>query len=292
MRLPRQWLAARWSRTSHSPRVVEPGQPGPPALLIAVVRRTSQSRSQVPCWVSRRRRLPGRIPSADGSGTARGRSPGCQAGGASRGTRAGPRRESCGPRCVQGSGGNRSSTDARIWHVELKREVSLTAWRAPAHQEAVYASGNTPMGSVILTRRPGDRGHAESAAEAREDWAVTLQSGQRLEVHGLAAPGFLVRKRLRGGVAGSLDGQACRVAVSSAYFWPKRSVCLQGDSVELAFTTRGLAMSLMEDGEMRGVRRGGGWEFSASTAPAILAACLFEWAEMAYFLRTPGLRLL
>ncbi len=47
MTLPRQALLARWSRTSHSPRVVEPVQPGPPALFRAVVRRTSQSRGWV-----------------------------------------------------------------------------------------------------------------------------------------------------------------------------------------------------------------------------------------------------
>lgn len=176
--------------------------------------------------------------------------------------------------------------------MELKRDVSLTTWRAPAHQEAVYASGHTPLGSVILTRGPGDRGRAESAGEAWEDWVVTLRAGQRLEVHGLAAPGYPVRKRLRMGVAGSVEGRPCRVTVSSAYLWSKRSVCLRGDRGELAFTTTGLAMSLAEDGVVRGVRRGGGWEFSAPTAPAILAACLFEWAEMAHFLRTPGLRLL
>ncbi|MFJ7264747.1 hypothetical protein ACIQV2_31840 [Streptomyces globosus] len=176
--------------------------------------------------------------------------------------------------------------------MKLTRDVSLIKWTNPVHEEAVYASGSTPLGRVVLTRRPGNRLHTEAAADALEDWGLSLEGEERLTAMGLASSTYASRKWLRMGIAVSVDDEACRATVSSAFLRTNRSVRLVGPTADMEFRPRGVGVVLLESGEPRGVRRVREWEFATPTASAVLAACLFEWAEMDYFLRTPGLRLL
>ncbi|MFI8965570.1 hypothetical protein ACIGO8_26055 [Streptomyces sp. NPDC053493] len=175
------------------------------------------------------------------------------------------------------------------WH--LRRDRSQD-WRSPASREAVYATGTTPLGRVALTRKPGSRTSAEAAADGHENWVLSLRDSERLTVHGLAAPGYGSRKVVRAGVEGILDGSALRIAAMSALLQSGRSVRMTGASLDITFVPRRLTVRLLEAGVERGVRPPGGWRFSHPTDAAILAACLFEWAELDHFLRTPGLRAL
>ncbi|MGW5423465.1 hypothetical protein [Streptomyces sp. NPDC003943] len=171
----------------------------------------------------------------------------------------------------------------------LRKDASRD-WRAPASRTAVYATGTTPLGSVALTRRPGARTSAEAAAEGWEDWVLSLRDEERLTVRGLAAPGYVSRKVIKKGVDGDLDGAGVRITASSALAQSKRSVRVQGAAIDVVFMSKGLSVHLLESDVSRGSRSPSGWQFSHPTDTAVLAACLFEWAELEYFLRTPGLR--
>lgn len=175
--------------------------------------------------------------------------------------------------------------------LDLRREPSLV-WRAPALDEAVYATGTTPVGQVALTRRPAVRTNPQSAADGWEDWILSLRDERRMEVRGLAAPGYPARKLAKKGLEGSLDGVGFRLGVSSSLLQSRRSVRLEGASVNVLFAPRGLTVQLLEGGSVRGTRGPTGWDLSHPTDSAVLAVCLFEWAEMDHFLRTPGLRAL
>ncbi|MFC8267933.1 hypothetical protein ACFUIZ_19700 [Streptomyces cinereoruber] len=174
----------------------------------------------------------------------------------------------------------------------LRKEVNLLAWRSPATAEAAHASATTPAGDVVLTRGPGSRTRPEAAAESWENWIFSLRGEPRMEVHGLGAPGALSRKLLGRGIAGTFDGEAFKVSVSSAFAPSKRSVDIAGTTVDIAFKVAGLNIHLLQKGECRGVRNAGKWDISVPDDAAALSACLFEWADMDHFLRMPGLRLL
>ncbi|MFD8641751.1 hypothetical protein ACFV14_15795 [Streptomyces zaomyceticus] len=168
----------------------------------------------------------------------------------------------------------------------------MGSWRAPATQETVYAKGATPAGEVVLTRGPGDRSRPEAAAESWEDWTLSLEGEPRVRLRGLGAPGYLSRKLLGRGIDGTWDGRACQVRVASAAARSKRSVDIAGGPVDVRFRLSGLSIQLLQGDECHGVRSAGRWDLSTPTDGAALGACLFEWAEMDYFLRMPGLRLL
>ncbi len=65
---------------------------------------------------------------------------------------------------------------------------------------------------------------------------------------------------------------------------------MKGLSVD--FTPHGLGVELCEDGRRVGLRRSGIWRLEGASVGATLSVCLFEWAEMSYFLRTPLIRAL
>lgn len=60
----------------------------------------------------------------------------------------------------------------------------------------------------------------------------------------------------------------------------------------IVFTPGGLSVELRESGSRVALRRSGNWELEGASVGATLSVCLFEWAEMEYFLRTPFFRTL
>ncbi|MFE7414816.1 hypothetical protein [Streptomyces laurentii] len=129
-------------------------------------------------------------------------------------------------------------------------------------------------------------------ANGWEDWILSLRGEERLTVSGFAAPGYDSRKRIRGGLDGHLDGVGIRVTAASALVQSKRWVRLAGTPLEITLRPRGLSIDLREGDVVRAVRSPAGWRFLEPTDRVVLVACLFEWADMEYFLRTPGVRVL
>ncbi|MER8234601.1 hypothetical protein [Streptomyces sp. NPDC094049] len=154
----------------------------------------------------------------------------------------------------------------------------------------MYATGVTPVGPVVLTRGPGARSCPEAAADGWEDWTLALRGEPRLRIQGLGAPGHLSRKLLARGLDGVWDGEECRVRVASSLARSRRSASVERASVRVAFRPAGLRTQVVQGDEPQGSRSGGRWDLSAPTDTVVLGVCLFEWAEMDHFLRTPGLR--
>ncbi|MEU7024730.1 hypothetical protein ABZ990_29435 [Streptomyces sp. NPDC046203] len=132
----------------------------------------------------------------------------------------------------------------------------------------------------------------EAAADAWEDWVLSLRGEERLTIRALGAPGYAAQRRVRVGLDGQLDGAAVRLTAASALFRSGRSVRLTGTSSDVTLTPKGLGIRLQEDGVTRGMRLWSGWKFPDPTGHTVLAACLFEWAMLDYFPQTPVLRLL
>ena len=174
--------------------------------------------------------------------------------------------------------------------VKLTRNVTLGKWRGPCEKEGVYGEAATPLGKVTLIRSPASRTDILALAERRERWKLIL-SGVVMELRNFGAPGHMSQKLLKRGVSGQFDETGFDIEASSAWRYSRRHLSFSG--LDVTFVPRIMGVELREGGRqvaLRGI--GGDWGMCNASEKAVLSACLFEWADMGFFLRTPFVRLL
>ena len=169
--------------------------------------------------------------------------------------------------------------------------MTLGKWRDPCEKEGVYGEVATPLGKVTLIRSPASRADILSIAERRERWKLILSDDVVMELKDFGAPGYVSQKLLKRGVSGRFDGAEFDIEASSAWRYSRRRVSFSGLGV--TFVPELMGVELREGGRqvaLKGV--GGDWDMRNASGKAVLSACLFEWADMGFFLRTPFARLL
>ncbi|GHF89985.1 PH domain-containing protein [Streptomyces filamentosus] len=173
----------------------------------------------------------------------------------------------------------------------LHRLVTRDQWNRYAAREAVYARADTPRGEVTLTRGPGVGRDPEEIANGAERWTLDLRGETRMVLFRICAGGYGSRWSLGRGVDGEFDGVPFRYSGRSALRPSRRAVVLEGDGIDVRFVHRGFGQVLVEGGE-RAALYGGlrGWDLTDASDPAVLAACVHEWAGAGHFLRTPVFR--
>lgn len=174
--------------------------------------------------------------------------------------------------------------------MDFTREVSLTAWRSPAKTGMIFARAATHIGEVVLVRGPSAHPTALSAAEGREEWTISLPEAVSMKIAEFGAPGVVSARILKSGTLGELNGVPFEIRTVSSFRKSSRKVLFDG--LGIVFVTRGLRIYACQDGVDIASRFAGRWETSVLSPTGIVSLCLFEWGEMAHFLRTPFMRLL
>ncbi|MEV5654192.1 hypothetical protein [Streptomyces sp. NPDC052291] len=171
---------------------------------------------------------------------------------------------------------------------DFKYDISGALWSSPAKTEAVYSRVETPLGEVTLLRGPSSTRTPIAVADGWEDWIVTLSGVSEAKVAGLGAPLYVGRKRLEFGVEGELNGAEFSIRTHSSLRRSARIVSFDG--LGITFTVRGLKVFVHEGDNCVATAVAGDWDIVTPSAAGIISICLFVWADMAYFLRTPFFR--
>ncbi|TRV74249.1 hypothetical protein FKN01_24950 [Streptomyces sp. 130] len=149
---------------------------------------------------------------------------------------------------------------------------------------------DTPLGEITLERGPSATRTPEALANGWEDWVLTLGEGPELRVRDVGAEEYIVRKRLEAGVEGEFNGKRFSVRTRSSFRRSARIVAFDG--LGITFTARRLTLYAYEGNTCTAKGSAGRWTTTTRSAAGILSMCLFEWARMAHFLRTPFFRML
>ena len=129
-----------------------------------------------------------------------------------------------------------------------------------------------------------------SIAERHERWKLILSDGVVMELEDFGAPGYMSQKLLKRGVSGRFDETGFGIEAFSAWRYSRRHVSFSG--LDVTFVPKLMGVELREGGRQVALREvGGDWDMQNVSGKAVLSACLFEWADMSFFLRTPFVRL-
>ncbi|WP_405899181.1 hypothetical protein OG242_18190 [Streptomyces sp. NBC_00727] len=173
---------------------------------------------------------------------------------------------------------------------DFKDEISGALWSSPAKTEAVYSRVETPLGEVALLRGPSSTRTPIALADAWEDWVVTLTGVAEARVRDLGVPLYVGRKRLESGVEGELNGAKFSIRTHSSFRRSARIVSFDG--LGITFTVHRLKVYVHEGDNCVATGVAGDWDIVTPSAAGIISICLFVWADMAHFLRTPFFRML
>ncbi|WLQ35429.1 hypothetical protein P8A18_19260 [Streptomyces castrisilvae] len=173
---------------------------------------------------------------------------------------------------------------------DFKYDISGALWSSPAKTEAVYSRVDTPLGEVTLLRGPSSTRTPVALADAWEDWVVTLTGVAEVKVRDLGVPLYAGRKRLESGAEGELNGTEFSIRTHSSLRRSARIIAFDG--LGITFTVRRLKIYVHEGDNCVATAVAGDWDIVTPSAAGIMSICLFVWADMAYFLRTPFFRIL
>ncbi|WP_159011768.1 hypothetical protein [Streptomyces sp. NRRL F-5123] len=158
-----------------------------------------------------------------------------------------------------------SETRIEPSRLEPSWRAPRSAWNAPVNARAPFARVPTAYGEYTLFREPGRRVTFVAVAEAWENWQVVLGEEVLLRVDD-AAPSLGLRKSLRHGLNGTLDGVPFTVrAAGRSLLASRRGLHFElDDGRTLSFTVHGFHRHLTRrvGGEDRLVlrSRGDAWE--------------------------------
>ncbi|MFD5412595.1 hypothetical protein [Streptomyces nojiriensis] len=166
-------------------------------------------------------------------------------------------------------------------------------WRRPAHARERHAEIPTAHGPCTLFREPGPRLTADAKAEAWERRQFPLGEETVLEIDDAAQPWQGIRKRLRHGVHGRLDGVPFTARAAGRSLRPtRRSIrCRLDDGRTLSFTARPFHLRLVREAggehEVRARTRAGGWETHRLDRGELALLCFLAVSGADQFLRSP-----
>ncbi|WP_327384964.1 MULTISPECIES: hypothetical protein [unclassified Streptomyces] len=166
-------------------------------------------------------------------------------------------------------------------------------WLQPAHSRDRHAEIPTAHGTYTLFREPGPRLSADAKAEAWERWQFLLGGETVLEIDDAALPGYGIRRRLRHGVHGRLDGVPFTARTTGRSLLPgRRGVRFTlDDGRNLSFTARPLHLRLARDtggeDEVLARSRASGWETHRLDRGELALLCFVTLSGADQLLRSP-----
>ncbi|MFF4424267.1 hypothetical protein ACFY04_26385 [Streptomyces sp. NPDC001549] len=166
-------------------------------------------------------------------------------------------------------------------------------WLQPAHTRGRHAEIPTAYGTYTLFREPGLRLTADAKAEAWERWQFLLGEEIVLEMDDAALPGQGIRKRLRHGVHGRLDGVPFTARTAGRSLLPgRRGIRFAlDDGRALSFTARPFHLCLVRETggeeEVRARTRAGGWETHRLDRGELALLCFVTVSGADRLLRSP-----
>ncbi|WP_329101298.1 hypothetical protein [Streptomyces sp. NBC_01439] len=166
-------------------------------------------------------------------------------------------------------------------------------WLQPAHARERHAEIPTAHGTYTLFREPGPRLTADAKAEAWERWQFLLGEETVLEIDDAALPWLGIRKRLRHGVRGRLDGVPFTARAACRSLRPSRCgirFCLDDGRI-LSFTVHRFHQRLVREAgdehEVRARTRAGGWETHRLDRGELALVCLVTVSGLDRLLASP-----
>ncbi|MFD7787811.1 hypothetical protein ACFV4Q_32675 [Streptomyces nojiriensis] len=166
-------------------------------------------------------------------------------------------------------------------------------WLQPAHTRERHAEIPTVHGTYTLFREPGPRLTADAKAEGWERWQFLLGEETVLEIDDAAQPWQGIRKRLRHGVHGRLDGVPFTARAAGRSLRPSRRgihFCLDDGRI-LSFTARPFHLRLVRkaggEHEVRARTRAGGWETHRLDRAELALVCLVTVSGLDRLLASP-----
>ncbi|WKD34323.1 hypothetical protein [Streptomyces xanthophaeus] len=166
-------------------------------------------------------------------------------------------------------------------------------WLQPAHARERHAEIPTVHGHYTLFREPGPRPAADAKAEAWERWQFLLGEETVLEIDDAALPWQGIRKRLRHGVQGRLDGVPFTAQAAGRSLRPsRRGIRFRlDDGRTLSFTAHRFHQRLVREAggeqEVRARTRAGGWETDRLDRGELALLCLVTVSGLDQLLRSP-----
>ncbi|WP_030763471.1 MULTISPECIES: hypothetical protein [unclassified Streptomyces] len=166
-------------------------------------------------------------------------------------------------------------------------------WLRPAHTRDRYAEIPTAYGTYTLFREPGRRPTAEAEAEAWERWQFLLGEETVLELDDAALPWQGIRKRLRRGVRGHLDGVPFTARAAGRSLLPgRRGIRFAlDDGRTLTFTARAFHLCLVRTGddkeEVVARTRAADWETHRPDRGELALLCFVTVSGVDQLLRSP-----
>ncbi|MFF4449867.1 hypothetical protein [Streptomyces sp. NPDC001502] len=166
-------------------------------------------------------------------------------------------------------------------------------WLQPAHTRERHAEIPTSWGTCTLFREPGPRLTADARAEALERRQFLLGEETVLEIDDAAPPWQGIRKRLRRGVHGRLDGVPFTARATGRSLRPSgRGIRFRlDDGRTLSFTARPFHLRLVREAggehEVLARTRTGGWETHRLDRGELALLCFITVSGVDRLLRSP-----
>ncbi|KOG55456.1 hypothetical protein ADK75_11200 [Streptomyces virginiae] len=169
----------------------------------------------------------------------------------------------------------------------------MKTWHRPVHTRERHAEIPTAHGTYTLLREPGPRLTADAKAEAWERWQFVLDGDTVLEIDDAGLPGEGMRRRVRHGIHGRLDGVPFTARAEGRSLRPSRRGIrfALDDGRTLSFTVhrfhRQLVRAAGGKDEVRARTRTGLWEADRLDRAELALLCLVTVAGLDRLLASP-----